>query len=130
MATVKASIQKDHYTTSIVTQTHEFSADEPMSNGGHDKGLAPTELLAASLAACTCITLRMYADKKGLPMDKVEVTVDVEKDPAGNGTNIGRYLHFTGDLTDEQKARLMEIANKCPVHNILSNPVTINTELQ
>lgn len=130
MANVKAIIDRVHYNTSISSATNEIMADEPIVNGGKETGFSPTELLASSLAACTAITLRMYADRKEIPMKKAEIDIDVTWDGQTNTTLIKRNIHLYGDLTSEMKSRLIDIANKCPVHKILSNPITIDTELQ
>ena len=128
MSKVFASIKKDLYKIAIKTPTgNEIIADEPLDKGGQDTGFSPKELLAAALSACTSATLRMYADRKG--WDLQEVKVETELTEAVEQTLITRKLEFTGNLDQEQKARLIAIANACPVHKILSNPIEIKTEL-
>lgn len=115
---VKATINKEHYACSVTNGSHEIIADEPFDYGGTHKGFAPTSLLLASLASCVAITLRMYADRKGWPIDKIEVDVNLGIE---NGENVFfEEIICTGDLTPEQKIRLEEIAAKCPVSKILS----------
>jgi len=129
MATIKAAIGKGHYLTHITSPTHFIDADEPIADGGNDEGFSPSELLCSSLAACTCITVRMYADRKEFPLDGVEVTVSMGAEQEAEHTQIELQISFTGQLTDEQRDRLLVIAGKCPIHKVLSNPITIKTNL-
>jgi len=129
MAKVTAQIGTKHYATSIRSAGNELVSDEPYEEGGEDAGFAPDELLAASLAACTSITLRMYADRKAWPLESVEVEVNFERDAVAKTSSIVRNIKLFGTLDDEQKHRLLQIANKCPVHQTLSNPITIHTAL-
>jgi putative redox protein len=115
---VKATINREHYACSVTNGSHELVADEPLELGGTNKGFAPTGLLMASLASCVAITLRMYADRKGWDIDKIEVEVNV-----GNENNQPLFLEeiiCTGQLTREQKDRLEDIAQKCPVSKMLA----------
>ena len=129
MATATGVIYKDHYTTHIKTNKHVVIADEPAEHGGADSGFAPSELLAASLIACTCITLRMYADRKGYEIQETKVTVTIENLTDGSGTLISRTLQFAGSLTVAEQQRLLEIANKCPVHKMLTGTIHITTTI-
>jgi putative redox protein len=129
MTTIKGTINKEHYATQLHSAINEIIADEPIATGGEDKGFSPTELLAASLTACTSITLRMYADRKKWEVEKIEVNVNIERDTKQNTTNINREIKLFGNLTEEQKMRLIEIANQCPIHKILTNPINIKTAL-
>jgi putative redox protein len=106
---------------------HTLVADEPVEKGGDDAGPQPHEWILAGLGACTSITVKLYADRKGWPLESVEVTVrgaHVE-----DGTFVmTRDVRFVGaGLTDEQRARLIAIANKCPVHKTLTGPIRIET---
>ena len=130
MAQVHAAIGKAHYATTITTATNTLVADEPVAHGGTAAGLAPEELLAASLASCTSITLRMYADRKQYAVDSIEVNVLISRDNNLNFTDIKRNITIHGTITDEERTRLLEIANKCPVHKILSSQITIKTDIQ
>jgi len=107
---------------------HTLVADEPVADQGTDAGPAPHEWLLAGLGACTSMTVKMYADRKGWPVERVEVTVEgVHED---GGFTMHRRVRVEGaGLTDEQRARLLEIANKCPVHKTLSGPIRIKSEL-
>ncbi|HRG89713.1 MAG TPA: OsmC family protein, partial [Chitinophagales bacterium] len=105
-------------------------SDEPVSNGGQNLGPSPQELLAAALAACTSITVKMYAARKGWDLQDVYIDVDLDRLDGENMTVINRAIRFTGNLDEAQTARLTAIANACPVHKILTNPITVNTTLQ
>jgi putative redox protein len=129
----------DGYRTEILADGHPLVSDEPVSAGGTNTGPSPYELLAAALGACTGITLRMYADRKEWPLDEVEVSVRHEKRhcddcaDAASGEPMMDHLHrelrFEGDLDEEQRGRLREIADRCPVHRTLRSEVDISTEL-
>jgi putative redox protein len=129
MEKITAHIEKVLYKTVLKTSTNEIIADEPLSLSGGDLGFAPSELLIASLGACTCITLRMYANRKLWKLDEVTVFVQLERDIAKNTTKINREIVLNGNLTEEERQRLLQIANQCPVHKALTNPITIDTVL-
>lgn len=128
MAKVSSSIKNEPYKIEIKSPTgNVVVADEPVDKGGKDLGFSPKELLAAALAACTSATVRMYADRKEWPLHEVKIDVDLERDDATNKTVIARKIQFIGSLNEDQKKRLLAVANACPVHKILSNPVEITT---
>jgi putative redox protein len=129
MTTIKAVLNDERYATHLFSATNEMVADEPLSAGGKDKGFSPDELLSSALAACTSITLRMYADRKQWPLEKTEIHVTLERDAVHNITKIKRDIQLYGNLTGEQVTRLLEIANQCPIHKTLSNPIIITTGL-
>lgn len=118
---------------------HVLIADEPSDVGGTDTGPGPYDFLLTALGACTAMTIRMYADLKKLPLTKVRVTLKHDKihaeDCADCETTVGkldrivRDLHFEGDLSDEQKAKLLEIADKCPVHKTLHSKIVEESRL-
>ncbi len=126
------------YTSYVATSRHRLVADEPVSVGGADLGPSPYELLGAALGACTGITLRMYADHKGWPLAGVTVSVHHERIHARDcetcETSEGRIDRFTrrirlaGPLDAPQRARLLEIADRCPVHRTLRGEVDVVTE--
>lgn len=126
---------EDNFTTTIQTKNHTLTADEPKSFGGDDLGAAPYELLNASLAACTAMTLKLYAERKKWDLKEVFVYLSHSKkhtDDMGNEVyldNIQKKLKFVGDLDDKQKERLKQIASKCPVHKTIIGEVVIETEL-
>jgi putative redox protein len=107
----------------VRVRDHSVAADEPLETGGEDTGPSPQELLAASLASCTAITLEMYADRKG--WDVGEVEVDCEYQPAERGcpTRFQLTVRLPEGLGEEQVSRLMQIAAKCPVHRTLDGEV-------
>lgn len=124
-----AITKKENYRTQIQTDPHHFIVDEPISVGGKDLGPSPGELLAASLASCSSITVKLYADRKGWDLQEVEVEVDFERDAKFNVTKFTKKLKFTGDLSQEQIDKLYEIAGKCPIHRMLANPIEISSEV-
>lgn len=117
------------YTQQVTTYNHRWLADEPEDLGGADEGPAPMEMLLAGLGACTSMTLRMYAKRKEWSLEKV--TVDLQHHQGkGADERIERHIKLEGDLTDEQRERLLEIANKCPVHRTMTNnELEITTDL-
>jgi putative redox protein len=106
---------------------HELVADEPTAIGGGDTGASPYGLLLASLAACTSITLRMYADRKNWELGPVRVDLEIVRD--GDTERIARTIHLAPALTPDQRARLAEIAEKTPVTKTLRRGTTILTSL-
>lgn len=116
---------------------HTLTADEPVAQGGLDTGLTPYDLLLAGLGACTSMTLRLYANQKGLPLERVSVwlkhsrihAADCEtcETKEGKVDRIDRVLTLTGDLDAAQRKRLLEIADKCPVHRTLTSEIDIRT---
>lgn len=111
--------------------THQWQADEPKSVGGGDTAPNPMQLLCGALAACTTITVQMYAARKQWPLTGIEVTVtkNARGTPADGGTELDRQVRLSGNLDAEQRARLLDIANKCPTHKLLSGAIRIATEL-
>jgi uncharacterized OsmC-like protein/pimeloyl-ACP methyl ester carboxylesterase len=127
------------YRQRVKAGRHRGLADEPVSAGGNDEGPSPYELLLSALGACTAMTLRMYAEVKKLPLTRVSVELRHEKIHAaacqecetkeGKIDKIERLITVEGDLSDEQRQRLLEIANKCPVHRTLRSEVWVPTSL-
>ena len=125
--TLKAHIGLDKYKTIIESGTQHWLADEPADHGGADSGPSPFQHILAGLGACTTITLRMYADRKQWPLQSVDVQLSLATE---NGlTQIGRDIQLHGTLSAEQKDRLLQIANTCPVHKMLTGTIHINTQL-
>ena len=120
-----ATIGQDRYRTTITVEGHELVADEPASRGGADVGPAPYDLLLASLGACTAITLSMYAERKGWPLERLTVDLAMLALPE---PRIRRTLHVTG-LDDAGRARLAEVAEKTPVTLTLKHGIAIETRL-
>jgi len=126
------------YTNRVAARSHELLADEPTKAGGLDAGPAPYEYLMAALGACTSMTVRMYADHKGWPLERVSVDLEHSKvdlpaghplaaDGKGKQDLFVRTLQLTGPLDSEQRARLLEIAGRCPVHRTLEGAKEIRT---
>lgn len=125
----KATIQLQKYRTLIETDDHQFVADEPIEVEGGDLGPNPGELLSAALAACTVITVKMYASRKGWDLQEVIADVDFERDSKENITRFVKKLKFIGNLDEEQIKRLYDISAKCPIHRTLINPIEIESEM-
>ncbi|NNE66824.1 MAG: OsmC family protein [Pyrinomonadaceae bacterium] len=129
----------EKFTTEIMAGGHRFVADEPVGFGGKDFGPSPYHLVASGLAACTVMTLRMYADRKGWFLGDVSCHVSHEKthredcgdcdNPKARIDHFKRELEFSGELSEAQTTRLLEIADKCPVHKTLENSSRIETNL-
>ncbi|MFT4606196.1 MAG: putative redox protein [Rhodothermales bacterium] len=141
LSPVQVHIGRERYTSRVTARTHSLKADEPASLGGSDLGPTPYEYLAAALGSCTAITLRMYADRKEWPLESVDVEVshakvhaedcDCETTATGRIDLISRVITLHGDLDRAQRIRLMEIADKCPVHRTLTGSIVVKTsELQ
>ncbi|HET9719670.1 MAG TPA: OsmC family protein [Solirubrobacteraceae bacterium] len=111
------------FTHNIDIRSHHLTVDEPREREGHDEGPSPQELLAASLASCTAITMEMYAKRKGWDLGKVEVCVDYTPAERGCPTKFTLELRLPRDTTPEQRERLQVIAAKCPVHRTLEGEV-------
>jgi putative redox protein len=131
----------DHkFQQQVFTDHHRWYADEPIHLGGQNTGPDPYEHLLAALGACTAMTIRMYADHKKIPLEHVEVSLSHERnylDDAGKVDEQGaqiealiREVQLEGDLTAQQKHRLMEIADRCPVHRTLHNNPHVITRLR
>lgn len=122
--TLTATLGRTGYTTVMSARTHTLVADEPVEIGGTDVSASPYEYLMASLAACTAITLRMYADRKGWPMEGVDVVIGMV---GGSAPAMTRTLQVHGPLDAEQRARLLEIADRCPVSRVLESGLPVTT---
>ena len=128
---VVAENGKGRYQQAVAAGQHQLLADEPENLGGADSGPAPFDLVMSGLGACTSITLRMYAERKGLALERVSVALSHDKvDIDGTSRDrISRQITLEGDLNDEQRRRLLEIANKCPVHRLLSQSLVLDCSL-
>ncbi len=128
------------FTSEVQVGKHRFLADEPPSVGGDDLGPSPYDLLVASLGTCTAMTLRMYADRKGWPVREIRVHLEHYKDypqdqidPEDQKSkidHIDRHVEIEGDLDEKQRQRLLEIADRCPVHRTLHSEIVVKTELR
>jgi putative redox protein len=122
--------QKKGLTHDVRIREHRLVADEPDSTGGTDLGPSPQELLAASLASCTAITMEMYARRKGWNVDGLEVDVDYSPAARGAPTRFVLVMRMPAHLTDEQIERLQVIAAKCPVHRTLEGEVYFDERVE
>ena len=123
----------------VAIGAHRLVVDEPVDAGGMDSGPTPYDLVVAGLGACTAMTLRLYADAKGIPLERVSVALMHMKTYAsdcaecetseGKIDRIERVVTLDGDLDDAMRAKLLEIANKCPVHRTLQSELWIPTRL-
>jgi putative redox protein len=104
-----------------------FLADAGLENGGDGAGPNPHEFLGAALAACTSMTLKMYAGRKSMNLENAIVTVDIER--IDEVEKFSRDIQLIGNLSVEEKERLLEIANKCPIHKALTGQIQIKTQL-
>ena len=127
------------FTQHITAGAHEIVADESVAAGGHDTGPSPYQLLLAALGACTSMTLGLYARQKQWPLTGVRVELSHVKTAAGDGREeamrpmrvdrITRVIHLDGPLSSDQRERLMQIANRCPVHRTLTSHIEILTSV-
>ena len=107
----------------VEIRDHRITADEPPDHGGEDAGPSPQELLAASLASCTAITMEMYAHRKGWDVGDIVVDVDYEPAQRGSPTRFTMDFQLSKELPEDQREKLMQIAAKCPVHRALEGEV-------
>jgi putative redox protein len=128
MTNISATIGKQPYKIEIKSPSGNLViADEPVDKGGKNLGFSPKELLASALAACTGATVRMYADQKGWNLEELHIQVKLIEE--GDLSTFSRELELVGKLTVEQRARLLSVANACPVHKILTHTIKIETAL-
>jgi len=111
----------------LVIGDFQLLADVEVASGGTNTGPSPHEYLAAALASCTSMTLKMYAGRKSMNLSNVIVTVHVERE--SDIEKFTRDIQLFGELAEEEKQRLLEIANKCPIHKALSGEIQIKTQL-
>jgi len=119
-----------NFTHDLEVRGHRLTADEPKDAGGDDLGPSPQELLAASLASCTAITIEMYAKRKGWNVDGMEVDVDYLPAERGSVTRFRLIMRLPAHLEDEQVEKLRQIAAKCPVHRTLEGEVAFDERVE
>lgn len=131
--TVHAALETaTRYRVNLTDGPHQWLADEPSALGGNDAGPTPHRLLLSALGACTSITVAMYAQRKQLKLEGIDVelrVVEEQLSPAPARTHITRNIQLKGDLSAAERQRLLEIANVCPIHKILSGEITIDSQL-
>lgn len=139
MATITADLVSG-YAVDITNGRHTWHADEPVSLEGTDTGPTPYELLLGALAACTCITLSMYAQRKGIALDSISVQYSYDRvhaddcehcddDATGFIDTVESQVFVEGTFTEEERARLAEIATRCPVHKTLERGITFGEQV-
>lgn len=127
---IKATIKEELYKVSITWRNGIIIGDEPESLGGKDVGPDPYTLLVSSLASCTLSTLRMYINRKQWDIKEINIEVNLYQTIGEElTTHFTRKISFGDEITDEQKARLLQIANSCPVSKILKNKIEITSEI-
>jgi putative redox protein len=139
MDTIVSESGKGKYTQEIIIGDHVLLSDEPVESGGNNLGHTPYDFLLAALGSCTSMTLRTYADFKKIPLTKVVVTLQHDKIYANDCAHcenshskidhINRQIELQGDLTQDQRDKLLEIANNCPVHRTLTSKISSTTQL-
>jgi len=122
--------QNGRLANDVEVREHSLTADEPEDRGGNDAGPSPQELLAASLASCTAITIEMYANRKGWNIGEVTVDVDYEPAQRGSPTKFAMSVRLPKELPEEQRERLMQIGAKCPVHRTLEGEVMFDERVE
>ncbi|WP_320671456.1 OsmC family protein [Patulibacter defluvii] len=125
------AVREEHFRHGVRMRQHGITIDEPVELGGTDAGPTPQELLAASLAACTAITLQMYAERKGWDIGELDVECTYKPAPErGCPTRFELVMHVDDALDDEQVERLRVIATKCPVHRVLDGEVMFDERVE
>lgn len=127
MRDVTVSSTEAKFRLEVKAGPHTLVADEPQEEGGDDQGPGPFELLGSALASCKAMTVKLYAERKGWPLRKVEVKVHQAKE--GEVHDFHCTVHLEGELDAEQRQRLLEIADRCPVHRTLTGKLHIHTGL-
>lgn len=123
--------RRKNYETEVEIRQHRLIVDEPEDNGGNDAGPRPSEMLAASLASCTAITVLMYAGRKGWELGDLEVAVDHTAPSVHDSPSFTVEIRTPAELSDEQRERILVIAGKCPVHRTLkASDVKIEDSLE
>ncbi len=123
-----ATIQEQQYQVQISNERHTWLADEPEHLQGTDTGPTPDELLESALASCTAITLRMYANRKGWLISSIQVQVQLER--TADLSKFTRQIQLSGELNEEQRERLLQVAKACPVSKTLSGKIEVSSVIE
>lgn len=126
---VTVSVGQQSFATTVNIGPHELTADEPGELGGRDTGPAPTSLLLAAIATCKVITAKMYADRKGWPVERLDAAARAAEVTGHVITRVEVELTVQGDLTDDQRQRILEIAEKCPVQKAVAAGIDVRSQL-
>jgi putative redox protein len=128
---VEVTSLETFFQTQLEARTHRWLADEPLDDGGSDQGATPYEMLLGALGACTAITIRMYAKHKGIELRRADVQLELVPPTSDQPeTQIKRTIFLEGDYDESVRQRLLQVANRCPVHKVLTHPIHIETELK
>lgn len=130
MKTVSAAIGIQLYKTEIQAKNHIITADEPESVGGQNLGLTPTELLESSLAACSAMTIRMYANRKEWDLQQVIVNVGFKRNITTQTVTFKKEIELIGNLDDEQRQKLLQMGSKCPIEKMITGEVVVESALK
>ncbi|NGX84728.1 OsmC family protein [Aequorivita sp. KMM 9714] len=129
MKNVKAIIREQKYKTEVQAKNHMLIADEPVELGGENLGFTPSELLESSLATCTAMTIRMFADKKGWDLKEAKVSVSLRRNLNTQAITFRKEIELVGDLDAEQRTQLHDIGTKCPIEKIIKGEVLVKSKL-
>lgn len=129
MNTTHATIGKQKYKTELQVNNHIIIADEPVEVGGKDLGFTPSELLQSSLASCSAMTIRMYADRKGWDLEKVEIEVGFKRNISTGEVTFKKEIKLFGNLTDDQQEKLLEMGSKCPIEKMIKGTILVESKL-
>lgn len=130
MKTVKASIGTQLYKTDIQAKNHIIIADEPETVGGQNLGFTPTELLESSLAACSAMTIRMYANRKKWDLQQVNVNVGFKRNITTQTVTFKKEIELLGNLDNDQRQRLLEMGENCPIEKMLKGTIQVESQLK
>ena len=123
------TIGKQRYKTEIQGGNHIIMADEPEELGGGNLGFTPTELLESSLAACTAMTIRMYADRKGWDLEKAEIKVGFKRNMTTGEVTFKKEIQLFGNLQREEREKLLEMGSKCPIERMITGNISVESIL-
>ncbi len=132
MVSIQSKTGSNNYETVIISSSgHTLISDEPETLGGQNKGMSPDELVIAALASCTSATLKMYASRKTWDLQEVKTNIQfIHGEKPSELPTIHRDIELIGNLDETQRQRLFDVANKCPIHKVLTNAISITSELK